>query len=636
MINIGIGVSWAKSLYSVANNIIANFKARVLSYPNSIFEAGPCLDATLEELNAIGLLDNASLIITPNAYNEGVLYDVIPNTPLGDMDVVRATTATRVNSAGLIEIVPRNFYQYSEQFNNAYWNKTNCSISENIISAPNGTMTADKLIMANGQSGSAPDGSGLRVLEDIESNSYIYSIYAKAGEFSTLRFRENQITGAFLTVDLTNGTIINGDTGQYISPTAELITNGWYRISFKAPVATALYKYSVRVSETGNGTSGIYIWGYQVENSASLTEYFPTTTRLNIPRLDYLNSSCPSLLVEPQRTNLCPTSSNFGTIFINVTASRNVATAPNGNNEADRLLDNNADGEHLLTQNYSSITNGTVYTYSCFFKSDGTGGRAVIRSYVGNWVYAVYNLDNGTITFTDGSLTASIQNFENGWYRCILTATAVMDYEPMVTQIGVANSSNQYIYQGVSNLGLYFYGYQAEQGAYATSYIPTVASAVTRNADVISKTGISALIGQSVGTIFSDFVVYNNNDTIPFNLVNNNWNSGASMYLQINNSGNFQITGFNNTILIIAFDTGVPAIKGERYKCALVYNNTTIKLFINGDLITINTIATPVVANNLFLSLLDTGIGKYGQNYNSLQLYKTALSDSELAQLTTV
>ena len=54
----------------------------------------------------MSLLNSASLCVTPNAYKEGTLYSVIPNTSLGDMTVVRATTATRVNSAGLVELVP--------------------------------------------------------------------------------------------------------------------------------------------------------------------------------------------------------------------------------------------------------------------------------------------------------------------------------------------------------------------------------------------------------------------------------------------------------------------------------------------------------------------------------------------------
>ena len=70
-ISIAILVGKCTSGISYAKKLIKAFKERVLSYPNSIFEAEPCLVTTLTELNAIGLLDNASLVITPNAYNEG-------------------------------------------------------------------------------------------------------------------------------------------------------------------------------------------------------------------------------------------------------------------------------------------------------------------------------------------------------------------------------------------------------------------------------------------------------------------------------------------------------------------------------------------------------------------------------------
>ena len=69
----------------------------------------------------MSLLDTASLIVTPNGYKEGKLYSVIPSDGSGDLSVTRATTATRVNSQGLVELVPYNLLQYSEDFSNAYW-----------------------------------------------------------------------------------------------------------------------------------------------------------------------------------------------------------------------------------------------------------------------------------------------------------------------------------------------------------------------------------------------------------------------------------------------------------------------------------------------------------------------------------
>ena len=369
-------------------------------------------------------------------------------------------------------------------------------------------------------------------------------------------------------------------------------------------------------------------------NSAGLIE----SVANNIPRLDYLNSSCPSLLVEPQRTNLCPTSSNFGVTLFNVTVSRNVVTAPNGNNEADRLLDNNANDEHLLSQNYSSITNGTTYTYSCFFKSDGTGGRAVIRTYVGNWVYAVYNLNNGTVAFTDGSLTASIQNFGNGWYRCILTTTAVMDYDPMVTQIGVANSSNQYIYQGTSNLGLYFHGYQAEQGSYATSYIPTTSTAITRNADVISKTGISSLIGQTEGTIYAEIKVNKLIGTASryiFHISDGTANNRIYMAFSGSSSNILRGRIFNSGTLQCSIDSSTITTTGT-YKLALAYKNNDIVFYINGVQIGVDTSASIPTCSRVDICHNYAGASQLGDNIVNANIFKTRLTNSELQSLTTL
>ena len=267
----------------------------------------------------MSLFESASLVVTPNGTKASKLYAVNPVDGSGDLTVTRATTATRVNSSGLIESVavnvPRldytnstcpsilvepqrtNLVLRSQEFDNSDWNKANCSITANNFIAPDGTTTADKLIMNNAQSGSSADGTGLRQLIDIASNSYTFSVFAKAGEFSNIRFRENQVTGAFLTVNLLNGVITNGDSNQFINAKAELYSNGWYRVSFQTPTLTALYKYSLRVSETGNGTSGIYIWGFQAEAGSYATSYIPTTSASVTRNADVISKTGISSLI---------------------------------------------------------------------------------------------------------------------------------------------------------------------------------------------------------------------------------------------------------------------------------------------------------------------------------------------------
>ena len=289
MINIGIGISWVKALYSVAANIVANFRARVAA-DNGIFEAAPYLDVTLDELNAIGLLDKASLITTPNAYKESKLYSVVPSDGAGDMTVVRATTATRVNSDGLIEQVPYNLLTYSEQFDNASWSKSLCTVDSNVVIAPNGTLTGDKITRTS--SGSSVQQS----VSSFGSTSCTFSVFVKTDLVDNgVRLLLYNITSSAVVGSVTYNTIAEIDNDY----------NGWKRVvltitNFTSGNNIRAYIYSDKSSGSIIDSS-LLIWGAQLEQG-TLTDYFPTTDRLNVPRIDYTSGE-GAILVEPQRTN---------------------------------------------------------------------------------------------------------------------------------------------------------------------------------------------------------------------------------------------------------------------------------------------------------------------------------------------
>jgi hypothetical protein len=657
-ISIAILVGNANQGISYVKRLVRNFKARVLSYPNSIFEAEPCLVATLTELNDIELLRQTSLIVTPNAYNEGVLYDVVPNTPLGDMDVVRATTATRVNSAGLIEVVPYNLLEQSQTFQNAtFWGVSEVSISSNVATAPDGTMTADKLVESSANS-----------LHEIYTNNpysliagsnYTKSVYAKSAERTQIAL--NFVTGGFgqgsqVIANLTNGTL--GTITNYggITESSATITNvgnSWYRISLTIkPVTTQdFYVDFAPVLNgnpiyQGNGTSGVFIWGAQLEVGSILKEYFPTTTRLNIPRIDYSTGSA-ALLVEPQRTNLFVNSNDIIGVS-GGTVNSNVFTSPDGTQNSDQFIVSTANTYHTGVRDIVGSAS-TNYNVSLFVKA-GTGRyflfRAMTNSYVTRFGITV-DLQTGTILQTDsvGSPTntsAKIENYGDGWYRLSLTMASIgTQYGSIWSASNVANppldAFLDYTYIGNGTDSYYIWGFQMEAGTYPTSYIPTLASTVTRNADVISRTGISSLIGQTEGTMFVDVI---NSKTILDTIVISLSDGTFSNYLQLSTNS---ITG--NLQSVIFTGGGATALGtiitnvNQRYKVAIAYKLNDYALYINGTQIgTLTSKAAPSSLTRLDISGLSWAAEGYiySNPYNSAQLYKTRLSNSELASLTSL
>ena len=136
----------------------------------------------------MSLLSEASLIVTPSAYKEGKLYSVIPSDGSGDMSVVRATTATRVNSAGLVELVPYNLNTYSENFTTSWGNDGTSTTTNNFTTAPNGTMTAAKTVS------NVANGYAYKSLP-VPSGTYTLSYYVKASTPTTISIAFNDVGG---------------------------------------------------------------------------------------------------------------------------------------------------------------------------------------------------------------------------------------------------------------------------------------------------------------------------------------------------------------------------------------------------------------------------------------------------------
>ena len=173
----------------------------------------------------------------------------------------------------LIEEARTNLLLPSESFGSS-WTLTNASVSADATTAPNGTTTADKLIESVA-SGFHVAGRALATAGSIQ----VLSVFAKAGERSRLELQlGNGSNGGIATFDLLTGRSVSG--GGTITPCGD----GWYLLSIIANPVTGnsnvnfLMNNGSSDSYTGDGTSGLYLWGAQLETGAFPTSYIPTTS----------------------------------------------------------------------------------------------------------------------------------------------------------------------------------------------------------------------------------------------------------------------------------------------------------------------------------------------------------------------
>ena len=170
-----------------------------------------------------------------------------------------------------------NLLTYSEQFNDASWFKNNYNVTANATTAPDGTLTADKLIAIN-----ASTFHDLFKSPGLSSNTYTLSIFAKAAEQSFIQLRiDDGVLSRVAMFNLSTGSV--SSSSNVTSPTITSYPNGWYRCSITVTtniinVVFNGFPTSSNATYSGDGVSGVFIWGAQFERSSVATDYIPTTT----------------------------------------------------------------------------------------------------------------------------------------------------------------------------------------------------------------------------------------------------------------------------------------------------------------------------------------------------------------------
>jgi hypothetical protein len=517
----------------------------------NVTAAGALMDSELTDITAVKALDQGVATtdsptfveLTAAQYNSTeALPDIKPslnldfaNTKALDPRITytRGSTATYYDGKTFAK-AEENLLTYSQEFDNAAWSKTFTDATANSTTAPDGTGTADTL-----EEDSSTDIH--RAAQSFAAyGSVTLSIFAKAGSGSrylTIAVNNSASNYASATFDLSAGantqTLVNG-TYSSQSATITASTNGFYRCSLTVTTdsisqvliglsATSTFSNFSRGfdSYTGDGTSSIILWGAQVEQRDALTDYTATTTQpitnyipalqtaaSGEPRFDHdpITGESKGFLIEEQRTNLLTYSEQFDNAAwskSNSSVTSNIVVTPDGTLTGDKLVeDTTASSTHLVVQGETFST--ADYTFSVYLKAaERTFARVVVFDGTSAFSYYV-NLSTGAISGESGTLTANVDDVGNDWYRASLFFSAAAGTGNVAIRTATGGSGSDDSYTGDGYSGIYVWGAQVEAGSFPTSYIPTVASQVTRSSDAASMTGtnFSSWYRQDEGTVF--------------------------------------------------------------------------------------------------------------------------------------
>lgn len=287
-------------------------------------------------------------------------------------------------------------------------------------------------------------------------------------------------------------------------------------------------------------------WGYNA--NGDLVEYAD-----NVPRnvYDPVTLERIGLLIEEQRTNLLLWSEAFDNAVWSksgATVTADAVVSPDGNNTADKLVENTADSQHLVAASFSGAAS-TTFTFSFFVKSAGRSVLFSIQDSAGG-MQAAFNLDTeesilligtGTTPFVNRS--SSIKPVGGGWYlvTCTGASSSTTGHAVSIQAADATKVQPFNVYLGDGTSGIYIWGAQIEAGSFPASYIKTEASQVTRSADNCSRP-LGAEFNEDNYTAFADFTS-----------LSGEANASSGVAILGSNSSNFSIiqgTGSTNSFAV--------------------------------------------------------------------------------------
>ena len=518
------------------------------------------------------LLNQASIVLTPTAYDNSKVLCVKPSDGSGDFDFSRNSAATRVNAQGLVEdvqILSSNLVTNGDFSNGA----TDWAI-ENTWTIGNGVANGNG---ANGNSA------------ELKQNA----ILPVGRKFKVTYEIKNYVSG---TVKAASGAANSGNgiyTDIFISARAALAFLG---INFFADITNIS---AVEITDDTN-LPRINYEGFSFDGSGDI-----------IP-----DSGCGSWLFEPQSTNLYLNSepitnegSTSGITYESFSWSL-------GFSNCVRYGDNS----QIRFRYGASVSASTEYTLSMFVIMDDLSEPVIGDRYSGtDFTFVI-----GGSIFNNANPNV---NMGNNIYRVSVKGTT--SASPNTGNSGIIKFTEQ------SSTGFRVVGYQLEEQSYATSYIPTDGTSVTRNQDVCTGGGSAASINSTEGVLYAEIAALANDNTIRAISLGVIGDNSQTISIRFRNASN-TIGLFMKPLSPSNLNTSTSAFNILNFnKIALKYKSGEIALWINGSEVFTSTNTLNISGLNKLDFEVIGGSSFFGKT-KCLAVWKEALTDTELQELTTI
>ena len=566
----------------------------------------------------MSIYNSSSLAMIPTAYKDGKLYSIRPTDGSGDFTFSRGSNlaATRVASSGYIEKGRENLLLQSNAFDTT-WATSSASVTGGQTGYDG---TSDAWLLS--KSGAS---AFIRQFVSV-SGLYTFSVYAKAGSLNFCRvYMASSVVSVAAYVDLTDGsvgTLLNSP----IDVATQSVGGGWYRISITHN-DSSMSNFRIYPAQADNNTSGtsgnIYIQDSQLEKglvATSVIETGATTAKAGIledmPRLDYSGSAtCPSLLLEPQRSNLVDDYSGYTWNAFNGAAISFSGTqqSPEGLNNAVTWTFGGSSGE-VVQRSSISISNSTTYTISGYFKL--TSGTLTSGS---NQLKGLDGLSGGNV---------SLNTLTSEWQRLSFSVTS-------------SSTSGRVQLRCDNSATIQVYGLQLEAGSYETSIIPTFGSAVTRNGDnyLLDNMATNGITNDSAISFFIDTEAAVDTANTFIDLFALKLSNGENLRIESRTNDRFYVqcsSGFvNSGDSPNSYNTASFAPSAGRAKILFTMTSAQLKLYYNGSLL--ETFDGSYNINfNQFRSDVSNATAQLKNNINQALILTSAISNQEAIDLTTI